>query len=229
MTSLVKSVIMFGAASFALSGCLGSSGSGGGATATAPAPGSLLGDRTAPDLAAASTLAAAALAEDDEFDGPDAPRIMALLSDVVDANSAATPEASALTGTASYAGDFAAGEIDDGDLGLLGDFALSVNFDAATLSGNLGGEIIVDGEGPRRVATGSANITGTVDGTGMSATVTGVYVDGGEAAGIDGVMSGRFAGTDAGMVAGGMALAVGGDGDAPTFFEGVFAGERSAP
>lgn len=227
MTSLVKSVIIFGAASFALSGCMGSSGSGGGAAVTAPAPGSLLGDRAAPDLAAASALATAVLAEDD-LDGPDAPRIAALLGDVIDANSAATPEASALSGTASYAGDFAAGEINDGDLGLLGDFALSVNFDDSTLSGSLGNEIIVDGEGPRRVATGSANITGTVDGTGMTATITGVYADRGEAAGIDGVMSGRFAGTHAGTVAGGMALAVGGDGT-PTVFEGVFAGQRSAP
>lgn len=60
----------------------------------------------------------------------------------------------------------------------------------------------------------------------MSANVTGVYELGGEAAGIDGVMSGSFAGAGAETVAGGISIAVDNNGGTPIIFEGVFAGQR---
>lgn len=227
-----KSALLLGVAAFALSGCLGSSSSGGGSVGgggslPAPTPGSLIGDRQAPGLAASSQLASDVLAEGD-LDGVDAARITALLTAVEAAGSAVAPEGSALTGTASYTGDFAMQEIGDGDGGLLGDFAMSVSFDDGSLTGSLGNEIIVDDENGRFIATGSASINGSVTNDTMNATLTGVYTAGGESAQIDGRMAGQFVGAGAETVAGGMTAAVSDLGDA-VVYEGIFAGSRAAP
>lgn len=249
MTGLLKSVVVLGAAGFALAGCMGSSSSGGGgavggggtvasggtvtsggtvaSSPSAPAPGSLIGDRQASDLGDAAQLAAMFLQEA-PLDGEDAGRIRALLDVVVAADSVGPrPDAAALAGTASYAGDFAVVNQAD-DVGVLGDFAMSVNFDDGSLTGQLGSNPIVDDNTGRAIASGSAAIQGSVMGDTMSASLRGAYSVNGEAAGVEGHMSGRFVGPGAETVAGGMTLAVE-DVGGPAIYEGVFAGGREAP
>ncbi|WP_201156498.1 hypothetical protein [Rhodobaculum claviforme] len=222
-------MVLLGAAAFALSGCLGSSGSGGGGGVSAPAPGSLIGDREAPNLQTASELANEYLSEG-EFDGTDGERIRSLLTAVAEAGGTKPTDPALLAGTASYAGDFALVIVDDfdDDASLLGDFAMSVNFDSGSLSGTLGREIIVDDGDRRTVAIGSGTINGTVTNNTMAAALTGAYTADGEAAQIDGRMNGQFVGAGGETVAGGMNAAVA-VGNETAVFEGIFAGERSAP
>lgn len=224
MGGTVKSALLFGAVAFALSGCLGSSSSSGGVGGGVGTGG---GDRTAGNLQQASQLASRGLVEG-VFDGPDGPRIRSLLEDVVDAAVAPAPEASALAGTASYSGDFVMVEVNDDDLSLLGDFAMTVNFDNGSLTGNLGNQVIVDDFGDRNIVTGSATINGTVVGNNMNATLAGTYGAGSDVAQVNGNMSGSFVGTGAETVAGGIAATVTSPGERDVF-EGVFSGNRLAP
>lgn len=231
--SAMMAVVM-GAAAFGLSGCLGSSSSssggssvGGGGAVSAPTPGSLIGNRQAPDLAQTSQLAGAILATE-TFDGEDGPRIASLLTDIAAAGSAPTPDTSALAGTASYAGDFIMQEINDGDTSILGDFAMSVDFDNGNLTGTLGSQAIVDDGFDRDVATGTGTINGTVMGNAMTAAFTGAYSGADQGGQIDGRMDGQFVGTGAETVAGGMTAAVRIGGET-TVFDGGFAGTRAAP
>ncbi|MBK5926991.1 hypothetical protein CCR87_06465 [Rhodobaculum claviforme] len=209
---------LLGAAAFALSGCFGGSG------------GEALGgrsiDQQAPDLAQASRLVGAL--SDISVDADDAPRVGALLGDVASAARAEAPAASALVGTASYAGDFLVREVGgDGQESLLGDFALSVNFDDASLTGRLGETMIINNDDRRLIAATDADITGTVDGRTMTATLDGRITVGENVAAISGAMAGGFAGLGAETVAGGMTLDVDGDDGVPEPFEGVFAGDRA--